>query len=106
MCGAAGIGLGPGDEVIVPAYTFIAPVASIAFSGAVPILAEVDETLNLDPSDVERKITPRTKAILAVHMRGAAAQMRGVAGSGPCARSASDRGRSASRRCKLTGAGG
>ena len=75
MCGAAGIGLGPGDEVIVPAYTFIAPVASIAFSGAVPILAEVDETLNLDPSDVERKITPRTKAILAVHMRGAAAQM-------------------------------
>jgi 8-amino-3,8-dideoxy-alpha-D-manno-octulosonate transaminase len=75
MCAGAGIGLGPGDEVIVPAYTFIAPVASVAHLGAVPILAEVDETLNLDPTDVERKITPRTKAILAVHMRGAAARM-------------------------------
>jgi 8-amino-3,8-dideoxy-alpha-D-manno-octulosonate transaminase len=75
MCGGAGIGIGPGDEVIVPAYTFIAPVASVALLGAVPILAEVDETLTLDPADVERKITPRTKAILAVHMRGAAAQM-------------------------------
>jgi dTDP-4-amino-4,6-dideoxygalactose transaminase len=75
MCAGAGIGLGPGDEVIVPAYTFIAPVASVAHLGAVPILAEVDETLNLDPADVERKITPRTKAILAVHMRGASARM-------------------------------
>jgi 8-amino-3,8-dideoxy-alpha-D-manno-octulosonate transaminase len=75
MCAGAGIGLGPGDEVIVPAYTFIAPVASVAHLGAVPILAEVDETLNLDPADVERKITPRTRAIMAVHMRGAAAQM-------------------------------
>ena len=51
----------PGDEVIVPAYTLIAPVASVAHLGAVPILAEVDETLNLDPADVERKITPRTQ---------------------------------------------
>ena len=75
MCGGAGIGLGPGDEVIVPAYTWIAPVSSVAMLGAVPILAEVDETLNLDPTDVARKITPRTKAILAVHMRGAPAQM-------------------------------
>jgi 8-amino-3,8-dideoxy-alpha-D-manno-octulosonate transaminase len=75
MCAGAGVGLGPGDEVIVPAYTFVAPVASVAHLGAVPILAEVDETLNLDPADVERKITPRTKAILAVHMRGAPARM-------------------------------
>lgn len=75
MCGAAGLGIGPGDEVIVPAYTFIAPVASVALMGAVPILAEVDETLTLDPADVERKITPRTKAILAVHMRGAPAHL-------------------------------
>jgi 8-amino-3,8-dideoxy-alpha-D-manno-octulosonate transaminase len=75
MCAGAGIGIGPGDEVIVPAYTFISPVASVALLGAVPILAEVDETLTLDPADVERKITPRTKAILAVHMRGAPAQM-------------------------------
>ncbi len=62
--------IGPGDEVICPGYTFIASMSSIIFAGAVPVLAEVDESLTLDPVDVERKITPRTKAILAVHMLG------------------------------------
>lgn len=75
MCGEAGVGIGPGDEVIVPAYTWIATASSVALMGAVPILAEVDETLTLDPADVARKITPRTKAIIPVHMRGAPAQM-------------------------------
>ena len=65
-----GLGIGAGDEVIVPGYTFIASISSIAYARAVPILAEVDETLNLDPGDVERKITPRTRAIMAVHMLG------------------------------------
>lgn len=62
--------IGPGDEVIVPGYTFIASISSIIIARAVPVLAEVDESLTLDPADVERKITPRTKAIMAVHMLG------------------------------------
>lgn len=62
--------IGPGDEVIVPGYTFIASISSVIFAGAVPVLAEVDESLNLDPEDVEQRITPRTKAIMAVHMLG------------------------------------
>jgi 8-amino-3,8-dideoxy-alpha-D-manno-octulosonate transaminase len=66
----AAAGLGPGDEVIVPGYTFIASMSSIIFCNAVPILAEVDESLTLDPRDVEARITPHTRAILAVHMIG------------------------------------
>ena len=62
--------IGPGDEVIVPGYTFIASMSAVIFAGAVPVLAEVDESLTLDPVDVERKITSKTKAILAVHMLG------------------------------------
>ena len=62
--------IGPGDEVIVPGYTFIASITSIIFARAIPILAEIDETLTLDPEDVKKKITPRTKAIMLVHMLG------------------------------------
>jgi len=64
------LGIGPGDEVIVPGYTFIASISSVIVARAVPVLAEVDESLTLDADDVERKITPRTKAIMAVHMLG------------------------------------
>ena len=71
----AGLGIGPGDEVIVPGYTFIASISAILFARAVPVLAEVDCTLNLDPNDVEQKITPRTRAILAVHMLGNPARL-------------------------------
>ena len=70
-----GLGVGPGDEVIVPGYTFIASISSIIYARAIPILAEIDETLNLDPEDVRRKITPRTKAIMAVHMLGNPARL-------------------------------
>ena len=66
----AAIGVGYGDEVIVPGYTFIASISSIVMSNAVPVLAEIDESLTLDPADVERKITAKTKAILPVHMLG------------------------------------
>jgi 8-amino-3,8-dideoxy-alpha-D-manno-octulosonate transaminase len=62
--------IGPGDEVIVPGYTFIASISSIITCGAVPVLAEVDESLTLDPADVEKKITSKTKAIMGVHMLG------------------------------------
>ena len=64
------LGIGPGDEVIVPGYTFIASISSIIIARAVPVLAEIDDSLTLDPADVEKKITPRTRAIMAVHMLG------------------------------------
>src|SRR6267154_2278696 len=71
----AGLGIGPGDEVIVPGYTFIASMSSVIYSRAVPVLAEVDRSFNLDPDDVPARITPRTKAIMAVHMMGNAARL-------------------------------
>ena len=69
------VGVGPGDEVIVPAYTFFASVAAIVAAKAIPIIAEVDKSLTIDPEDIEKKITERTKAILPVHMRGMPARM-------------------------------
>lgn len=65
-----GMGVGPGDEVIVPAYTYIATAMAVVAVGAIPVIAEVDETLTLDIEDVKKKITPRTKALLPVHIQG------------------------------------
>jgi dTDP-4-amino-4,6-dideoxygalactose transaminase len=65
-----GAGLAPGDEVIVPAYTFVASYSAIIFAGCVPVLAEIDDSLTMDPEDIERRITPRTRAIMPVHMLG------------------------------------
>jgi dTDP-4-amino-4,6-dideoxygalactose transaminase len=79
ICGLIGAGVGPGDEVIVPAYTWNATPNAVIATGAVPVLAEVDDSLTLDPEDVERRLTPRTKAILPVHMRGAPADMDALA---------------------------
>jgi 8-amino-3,8-dideoxy-alpha-D-manno-octulosonate transaminase len=75
LCGLVGLGLGPGDEVILPAYTYISSAAAIINVRAVPVIAEVDDSLTLDPADVERKITPHTRAIMPVHMRGVPSQM-------------------------------
>lgn len=75
LTGLAAIEVGPGDEVIVPGYTFVASFSSVVYSRAVPVLAEIDRTFNLDPLDVEEKITPRTKAIMPVHMAGNPARM-------------------------------
>jgi dTDP-4-amino-4,6-dideoxygalactose transaminase len=69
------LGIGPGDEVIVPAYTFVATFSSIIFVGAIPVLAEIDESLTLDAQDIEKRITARTKAIMPVHMLGNACAM-------------------------------
>jgi 8-amino-3,8-dideoxy-alpha-D-manno-octulosonate transaminase len=68
-------GIGPGHEVIVPGYTFFASCAAIVVARAIPVIAEVDETLTIDPDDIEKKITPSTKAIIAVHMRGVPCDM-------------------------------
>ena len=68
-------GIGPGDEVIVPAYTFFASASAVVVAKAIPVIVEIDETLTLDPIAVEKAITPRTKAILPVHMLGLPAKM-------------------------------
>ena len=65
-----GMGIGPGDEVIVPAYTYIATAMAVVAVGAMPVIAEVDATLTLSPEDTERKITKHTKAIIPVHIQG------------------------------------
>jgi dTDP-4-amino-4,6-dideoxygalactose transaminase len=68
-------GIGPGDEVIVPAYTFVATYSSLIFCGAVPVLAEVDDSLTLDPAELPKRLTGRTRAVMPVHMLGIACDM-------------------------------
>jgi 8-amino-3,8-dideoxy-alpha-D-manno-octulosonate transaminase len=68
-------GIGAGDEVIVPTFTFIAPVEAVLQAGAIPVFAEIDETLCLYPAGIEAVITPRTKAVMLVHMCGSMAQI-------------------------------
>ncbi len=70
ISGLVGIGVGDGDEVIIPAHTYIASASAVIIVGAVPVLAEIDESLTIDPTRIEALITPRTKAIMPVHMRG------------------------------------
>ncbi|HXW91522.1 MAG TPA: DegT/DnrJ/EryC1/StrS family aminotransferase [Terriglobales bacterium] len=69
------LGAGPGQEVIVPAYLWVAVVAAVINLGAVPVLAEIDDTFTLDPRDLENHITPRTTGMIAVHMSGAPANL-------------------------------
>ncbi len=68
-------GIGYGDEVIVPPYTFIAPIEAVMMAGAVPVFAELDETLCLSPEGIEKAITPRTKAVLLIQVFGSMAKM-------------------------------
>ncbi len=75
ICALTGVGTGPGDEVIIPGYTYIATAAAVIATGAVPVIAEIDDSLGLDPVDVELKITPHTKAVVPVHMRGVPARI-------------------------------
>lgn len=71
------LGIGPGDEVISPAFTFIATSEAIAYTGAKPVFADIDPvTFNLCPRDLERKITKLTRAIIPVHLYGQAADMK------------------------------
>lgn len=71
-------GVGPGDEVLVPAYTWIATAAAPLAAGAVPILVDVDQTLTMDPADIVRKITPQTRAIMPVHMSNMVCDMDAI----------------------------
>ena len=65
------LALGPGQEVIVPAYMWVSVLAAVVNHGAIPVLADIDDTFCLDPADVERKTTPKTTGIILVHMSGA-----------------------------------
>jgi len=78
ICGLVGLGVGPGDEVIVPAYTFISTALAVLAVGAIPIIAEVDDSLTIDPADIKKKITPRTKTIIPVHMNGLPSDMDAI----------------------------
>lgn len=72
----AAMGIGPGDEVIVPAFTWVATANVVVYCGATPVFADVDRaTCNIDPADVAHRITPRTKAVIAVHLFGLCADM-------------------------------
>lgn len=73
-----GLGIGPGDEVIVPAYTYIATAMAVVAAGAMPVIAEVDDTLTLCPIDTEKKITKHTKAIMPVHIQGFPSNMDAI----------------------------
>ncbi len=75
ITGLIAVGVEPGDDVIVPAYTFFASCAAVVAARAIPVVAEVDRSLTMDPEDLEHKISRRTKAILPVHMRGMPAKM-------------------------------
>ncbi len=68
----------PGDEVITQGFTFVATFEAIIESGAVPVPAEIDETLNMDPADFEKKITKKTKAVIPVHMLGSPARIQEI----------------------------
>jgi 8-amino-3,8-dideoxy-alpha-D-manno-octulosonate transaminase len=66
----AALQVGPGDEVILPAWTWYSCYNAIVLTGALPVFAEIDESLDLDPEDVARRLTPQTKVIMAVHIMG------------------------------------
>jgi dTDP-4-amino-4,6-dideoxygalactose transaminase len=74
----AAAGVGPGDQVIVPAYTWVSTAAAVVAVGAVPVIAGIDDALTIDAADAATLVGPRTRAIIPVHMRGAAADMTAV----------------------------
>ena len=75
QCAVAACGIGPGDEVILPAWTWHSCFNAIVLAGALPVFAEIDESFNIDPADMESKITPQTRLIMAVHLQGNPADM-------------------------------
>ncbi|MEO8669308.1 MAG: DegT/DnrJ/EryC1/StrS family aminotransferase [Bauldia sp.] len=73
-----GVGLGPGDEVIIPAHTYMATATSVLAVGAIPVIVDIDESITIDPAAVEAAIGPRTRAVVPVHMWGAACNMDAI----------------------------
>lgn len=80
----AAMGIGPGDEVLVPAFTWVATANVVIYCGATPVLVDVDRSsFNVDPAQVAKKVTPRTKAIIAVHLFGLCADIDAIAKAAP-----------------------
>ncbi len=73
-----GVGLGPGDEVLIPAHTYMATATSVLAVGAIPVIVDIDETLTIDPAAVEAAIGPRTRAVVPVHMWGTACDLEAI----------------------------
>jgi dTDP-4-amino-4,6-dideoxygalactose transaminase len=73
-----GVGLGPGDEVIIPAHTYMATATSVLAVGAIPVIVDIDESITIDPAAVEAAIGPHTRAVIPVHMWGAACDMAAI----------------------------
>ena len=71
----SGLGIGPGDEVLVPAHTYMATAMAVLAAGAIPVIVDVDESITIDPDALEEAIGPRTRAVIPVHMWGAACAM-------------------------------
>lgn len=78
LIGLLALGIGQGDEVLVPGYTYVASISSIIHARATPVLVEIDQSLTIDVADLEAKITHKTKAILVVHMLGNPADMDSI----------------------------
>jgi perosamine synthetase len=103
--GLLAMGVGPGDEVLVPAFTWVATANAVLYCGGVPVLVDVDPTTyNIDPADAKRRATPRTKAVIAVHLFGLCADIDaltealpgvGILEDAACAAGAAYRGRPA-----------
>jgi dTDP-4-amino-4,6-dideoxygalactose transaminase len=73
-----GLGIGPGDEVLVPAHTYMASATSVLATGAIPVIVDINESITIDPEAIEAAIGPRTRAIIAVHMWGTACDMDAI----------------------------
>jgi len=73
-----GLGIGPGDEVIVPAHTYMATAISVVAVGAIPVIVDVDESITMDPAALADAIGPRTRAVIPVHMWGTVADMNAI----------------------------
>jgi len=74
----AAMGVGPGQEVIIPAYMWVSVAAAVVNQGAVPVLADIDQTFCMDPSDLQKRITPKTVGVVVVHMSGAPADIKAL----------------------------
>lgn len=78
ICALVGAGIGPGDEVLVPAYTWVSSAAAALAVGAIPVLVEIDQSLTMDPVDLRQKITKYTKAVIPVHMLNLVCDMHAI----------------------------
>ena len=76
--GLIGLGIGPGDEVLVPAHTYMATATAVLSVGAIPVIVDIDESITIDPAALRDAIGPRTRAVIPVHMWGAACNMNAI----------------------------